>query len=382
VPARGIGAGLPVRGLAVGIDEPNPAFLVARPGDRAFGPIRDRIRALRPALWRLRVDWAAAMPTRDAAPALDRPDPGCLRDVQPCAPFRGLRDQLRALRVAQQSAPGHFEPVVVFVGTPDWASRPATGCGTDLPRSQAPRSEQLAGYRRLVRAVVDLGRREGVALRWFSPWNEPNHPYSLSPQRAACDKASPALAPAAYVPIARALRDELEAIPGAQRLVLGELAGLPSPRRRGAGVAEFAAALPKDVACASPVWGQHAYAGAPDPSGPLLAALDAKHCEEPARVWITETGTGDPRLGGKRDTSASALAAQCRTLHEQLAAWSADPRVDAATQYTVREDPLFPVGLVDARLTHVYAPVMAEWAAWGGARDPNAPAPALPASCR
>jgi hypothetical protein len=371
-----------VRGLAVGVDEPNPAFLAPRPGDNNFAPIRARIRALSPALWRLRVDWAAAMPTKDAAPVLDRPDAGCLRAVPPCAPYRGLRDQLRALRVAQQAAPGRFEPVVVFVGTPAWAAGPPTGCGFELPRSQAPRPDALGGYRRLVRAVVELGNTEGVALRWFSPWNEPNHPYSLSPQRQSCVQDAAALAPAAYVPIARALQAELAAVPGEQRMVLGDLAGFLSPRRRGAGVAEFVQALPKDVACASPVWAQHAYVGEQDPTGPLLAAVDAQGCTQPARVWVTETGAGDPRLGGKRDTSPAALVAECRALHDQLTQWAADPRVEAATQYTVREDPLFPVGLVDASLTRVYTPVMADWSAWGGARDANAPAPDMPAACR
>jgi hypothetical protein len=364
----------------VGVDEPNPAFLVERPGDAAFRPYRERVRELRPVLWRLRVDWAEAVPTQGAAPKLDGEHHGCLRDVGPCAPYRGLRDQLRALRAAQAADPGRFEPLVVFVGTPAWAAVPAGGCGLD-GRSRAPRPDALDGYRELVTAVVELGRREGVALRWFSPWNEPNHPYSLSPQRPVCDPASPASSPAAYVPIARALRAALEAVPGEQQLVLGELAGYASPRRRGAGIGEFVGALPRDVACSSPVWGQHAYVGAPDVVGALLAAVDAKHCAEPARVWVTETGTGAPRLGGRRDTGAPALAAQCRKLHEALARWAADPRVDVAVQYTVREDPLFPVGLVDAALRVPYEPVLADWAAWGGDRRPNAPAPPLPAAC-
>ncbi|MCW2995444.1 MAG: hypothetical protein JWQ18_2939, partial [Conexibacter sp.] len=59
--------------------------------------------------------------------------------------------------------------------------------------------------------------------------------------------------------------------------------------------------------------------------------------------------------------------------------WAADPRVDAAFQYTFREDTAYPVGLADAGLTRLY-PTYDLWAAWG-ARAPSDPAPALPQSC-
>jgi hypothetical protein len=53
--------------------------------------------------------------------------------------------------------------------------------------------------------------------------------------------------------------------------------------------------------------------------------------------------------------------------------------VDAAFQYTFREDSAYPVGLADAGLTRTY-PTYDLWAAWG-ARAPSDPAPALPPSC-
>jgi hypothetical protein len=67
-------------------------------------------------------------------------------------------------------------------------------------------------------------------------------------------------------------------------------------------------------------------------------------------------------------------------MHATLERWYEDPRVDAAFQYTFREDDAFPVGLVDTGLRRAYAPLRS-WQAWGGARRPEAPAPPLPAAC-
>ena len=41
---------------------------------------------------------------------------GCMREVPPCAPWGGLRDQLRALAQRQQSGPGDWEALVVSTG--------------------------------------------------------------------------------------------------------------------------------------------------------------------------------------------------------------------------------------------------------------------------
>jgi hypothetical protein len=54
--------------------------------------------------------------------------------------------------------------------------------------------------------------------------------------------------------------------------------------------------------------------------------------------------------------------------------------VQAAFQYTFREDDLFPVGLVDPALTRVYQPYDA-WAAWAQRHPPDDPPPGLPGSC-
>ena len=64
-----------------------------------------------------------------------------------------------------------------------------------------------------------------------------------------------------------------------------------------------------------------------------------------------------------------------------LRRWHGDTRVEAAFQYSFREDDRFPVGLVDPALTRVYEPYEA-WAAWAHRRRPSDAPPALPAACR
>ena len=45
--------------------------------------------------------------------------------------------------------------------------------------------------------------------------------------------------------------------------------------------------------------------------------------------------------------------------------------MQAAFQYTFRDDPAFPVGLADVGLTRTW-PTYDEWLAWGGDRTPGA----------
>ena len=56
-----------------------------------------------------------------------------------------------------------------------------------------------------------------------------------------------------------------------------------------------------------------------------------------------------------------------------------DPRVQAAFQYTFRDDPAFPVGLADPHLTTLY-PAYYLWAEWARAPARTAPHP-LPPEC-
>jgi hypothetical protein len=379
--------------LATGLTEANAQLLwpagVARPDDApVFGPWRDRVAALRPAFVRVAVDWARLQPDPAQPAVLDGAADGCLRGVPPCGAFSGLREQLQAIAAMQRAGHGAPEVEMVVLGVPDWAAEPASGCERSdaAPRSRPITAAGLVAYRALLGQLVALGQATGAQLRWWSPFNEPNHAAFISPQRATCSAAAPSRAPEVYAQLVRAAHDALDAAPGDQRLVLGEMAGVTTPTPRGSSVQEVVAGLPDDVACASRMWSQHEYAIlAPqptdgDPVAALEQALDARPCTRGAHIWITETGVGGPRPGADRATDDASLRAGCRAMDVLLRRWAADPRVDVAIQYTFRDDTAYPVGLADPGLTRTY-PAYDLWRAWG-ARAPSDPPPALPASCR
>ncbi len=382
----------PGEGLAVGLTETRPTLMWSRQAQpelpAAFAPWRDRLAELRPRWFRLLVDWAVLQPDRAQPPNWTMPHDGCERGRPPCLAFNGIRDVLRAVGSQQKAAPGTYEVLVSIYGVPPWAAVPPSGCERPDtgPRSRPINDQGLQAYRMLIRSLAGLARTEGVALRWWSPWNEPNGPFFLSPQRAQCDRSSPPVSPAVFTRLARAMREELAALPGDQRLVIAELAGLPGPRLRGAGVEEFFAGLPDDVVCSASVYAQHAYAerGRPASSqGPvdqLEAALDRRPCAAGKPIWITETGVGGQDVGGERTGGLATLRRDCRALDAALRRWDADPRVEAAFQYTFRDDPAFPVGLADVGLTRAW-PTYDLWLAWGGDRPPAGPAPELPSAC-
>ena len=371
--------------LAIGLGESNANLLftnAARPElpDPALDPWRDRVEALRPDFYRLPIDWSALQPDPARPADFGAPRDGCSRGQAPCGAFAGVRDQLRAVR-SQQEAHGGWRVIVVLYGVPDWAAVPAAGCERPdiLPRSRPITDRGLDGYRALIRDLLGVAREEGVALKWWSPWNEPNGLYFLSPQRAVCDTSAPALAPAVYTRLVRAARAELRASGARHRILLGELAGNSGPSPRAAGIDEFVSALPDRIACAADAWSQHDYAergvtGFEGPVGQLRRALDRRPCTRGKKIWVTETGIGNARGGGTRDTSPAALREDCRAMAAQLRRWHRDPRVDVALQYTFREDTLFPVGLADAGLSRAY-PTYALWRSWGGRRAPDGPAP-------
>ncbi|WP_027005753.1 hypothetical protein [Conexibacter woesei] len=331
--------------------------------------------------------WSQLQPDPSRPADLGIATDGCARGAQPCGPFGGIRDELAAIASEQKAGFGVPRVEVVIAGVPAWAAQPASGCErSDAGPSSRPITAQgLDAYKALIAQVAGLAGQEGAALNYWSPWNEPNHPAFISPQRAKCDRSSPTLAAGVYAQLVRAARDALATIPGPHQLVLGEMAGttVPSPRR--STVQEMVAALPDDVACASRLWTQHDYAQVtPDPAKPdpvlaLEQALDARPCTQGAHIWVTETGVGGGDPGAPRATDDASLRAQCRAQDAKLRQWAADPRVDAAFQYTFREDSAYPVGLADAGLTRTY-PTYDLWAAWG-ARRPNDGPPPLPASC-
>src|SRR6201986_2450985 len=148
--------------------------------------------------------------------------------------------------------------MVSAFGAPAWTAAPPSGCERDdvTPRSRPISDQGLAGYRALIRSLYELAASEGVTLRFWSPWNEPNGTFFVSPQRAACDRSSPPVSPAVFTKLDRAMRAELEQLPGEQQLLVAELAGLPRPRLRGSGVEEFYKGLPDDVVCTASVYAQ------------------------------------------------------------------------------------------------------------------------------
>ena len=178
----------PAGELAVGLTEQNPNFLWpagAREVPAQFARWRDELAKLKPAYYRLVLDWPSLEPEH-GKPVFDGSNGGCLRDKQPCAAYGGLRDQLQALAARQRE--GGWETLVVLSGTPEWAARPAGGCERDntTPRSRPPRATWPT-YTRFVERVLAEARERGAELSYWSPWNEPNHPYFVSPQRQECD---------------------------------------------------------------------------------------------------------------------------------------------------------------------------------------------------
>lgn len=344
-------------------DPPAPA----EPGGAQFAAARERLAALHPDFVRLLVDWAALQPDPREPPSLEASVDGCAREIGPCAGYRGIAAELAALAARQRAARAEgrngYEVVLVVFGTPAWAARAPSGCepsGTQ-PFSRPISAAGVAGYRALIRSLLALGAREGVALSWWSPWNEPNNPQFLSPQRVACARGSPSQAAAVYAQLAQAMAETLDGAGSAHHLLLGELAGYPTSTPLRTSVAEFVERLPRSVLCLGGDWSIHAYASygsaasSGEPVAALESALDARGaCGRAARIWVTETGAGAPHPGRPRPAAASAEREGCLALGTQLERWSADPRVEAIFQYTFRDDPAFPVGLVGADLASVH----------------------------
>jgi hypothetical protein len=250
--------------------------------------------------------------------------------------------------------------------TPLWAmAGPPTGCQKERNRHARAQMPRIAAYRHLLRAFNGLADKVGVKIDYLSPWNEPNHPAFLQPQRANCHAISKAVAPLAYARLVRAARAGLR--PG-QTIVLGSLAGLQDPRVYGAGAAEFIRGLPRDVACIDGPFAQHAYVGVnargggvPPAANPstaarrelldtVIRALDDRGCAQRKALWIAETGAFDHRCAG---------------MSAALRSWAVNDRIDAAFQYTFRDNRHYPVGLVSASLFDTFGSYRA-WHAFAG----------------
>lgn len=324
---------------------------------------------------------------------------GCGREgAKPCSGAASLLRTLQALKAAQVAHPGHYRPLLSFWGMPAWAGAPVEGCDGAKAREGAqplaPGREDA--YRAAIASVWGAVRVAGIEGADWTPWNEPNAPYFIDPQRASCRPDGEPRSPAQFSRLVVAMDAELDRLRAQQpegsparddRLVVGELAAWGAPSRRAVPTDEFLRALPDDVLCRADVLSVHGYlearprSGKGEPIAAGLRELDRRPCLDGKPAWITETAVGAPRSGGDRDAAAETLKAECRLMDRQLDRWYHDPRVTAAFQYSVREDPYFPTGLLDEGLDRTF-PVARVWAAWGGDRDPAAAPPAVPASCR
>ena len=155
----------------------------------------------------------------------------------------------------------------------------------------------MADYRKLVEDVIALGGQVGVKLRYWSAWNEPNHPFFISPQRATCDASAPSLAVKRYAEITRNLKRALDDAPGDQQYVLGELAGLDTSKSRSTSIQEFLRELPTPIVCGSTVISQHGYVSGINPAPLDIKGAASHHCKQKHVVWMTETGAGAPHAG-------------------------------------------------------------------------------------
>ena len=347
--------------LAIGLTETDPRLLVA------VGPTRGvaaKVVALKPAYVRVIIPWERLQPRADHKPNWDAPFGGCPRINPGCRTERGMRGLLSAIK-QRQAEDGGWRILAVPYFTPLWAvAGPAIGCQKPRNRHARAQMPRIAAYRRLLRAFNALADKVGVKVDFISPWNEPNHPAFLQPQRARCEVSSRAVAPQAYARLVRAAVKELR---HEQRIVLGSLAGLDRPRVYGAGVAEFIRGLPRDVACLDAPFAQHAYIGVrardglPRPASVAtaarrelldgaIAALDSHGCGHRTSLWIGETGTFDHR---------------CEPMSAALRSWAVNDRIAAAFQFTFRESRDFPVGLVSPSLLDTYGSYRA-WLAFAG----------------
>jgi len=180
---------------------------------------------------------------------------------------------------------------------------------------------------------------------------------------------------------------ELQAAGGKRHLLLGELNAYQHSAVDRTDIAEFVAALPADVLCLGDAWAVHAYASrgqfapAVDPVASLEAALAGRGgCAGRAPIWITEAGAGAPHPGDPRPPGHSEEVTGCEVLAGELARWRSDPRVNAVFQYTFREDPAFPVGLVVPKLARTY-PAYRLWIAWASGASTRVDAATLQRKC-
>ena len=265
---------------------------------------------------------------------------------RPARPARGARRAAEARRLA--GARG-------VAGTPDVGRRaPPSGCERDetAARSRAAARRPARRLRALRRRRARARRRGRARLRYWSPWNEPNHPYSLSPQRDAVRARAP-------VARRRALRRAGERDAAGARRRAGRPGDGARRARRPAESRPYTTGDPRvhRRRC-------RRSSSARRRSGRSTATSAASTRSTTSRRALVEVllpadardldDRDRRRRGGHWAASARVRAKQrgtCEQLHRRLVQWYQDKRVTAAFQYTLREDDVFPVGLVTTDLT-------------------------------
>ena len=307
--------------LAIGLTEQNPNFIWpagANDVAPAFAPLARRAgraqAVLLPAHPRLaRWSPSAASPSSTASTRAACAEPAVRVRIGGCgtssgarrAPARGrLGDARRTERDARvgRAAGGRLR------------------ARQTQPRSRPARATWRSTGASSGAVLAEARRRRGTAL--LEPMERAEPPVLRLARSGGCATGAPrSAAVAPYVAMARALRLALDAAPGDQQLVLGELAGLDKRRPMTTSVAEFVSRHP----------GRH---------GLWLADLDAarlRRRERPGRRPRARAGaqglTGRSDLDHARPASARHAAARsggrrrraqiraCGRLHRRLKRW-------------------------------------------------------------
>ena len=228
---------------------------------------------MQPELYRLVIVWDMLQP--------DPAGPG--RPGQARPRLHARQAAVRAATPASRTSCGRWPRASARAAGSRWWCSPARRSGPRAPPQRLPGRRARARARRATCAALPRAGRRPCST-WprpsargsttSRPWNEPNHPYFISPQRKACDALSPVAGGRALRRAWRARRGPSSpSTAGDHQLVLGEMAGILEPSSRATGVAEMIRGLPRELVCAAPVWSQHAYIGGTDPVATVKAAL-------------------------------------------------------------------------------------------------------------
>ena len=328
-----------------------PARALARPPGRAA-----------PALLPPAVDWSQLQPDPR------RPPDGSHRPTAACAAGRHARPTGASATCCARWAPSSARATA----SRSWCR--STACRTGPPRAARLRAP---GHRPAL--ATDHGRGparlpRASCARW-SPCSRRGRGAALvdaveRAQRAVLRQPPAlgllarqhALAPGVYTRLARALRAELEAQPGDQGLVVGELAGVATARLRGLDPGVLRRAARRRRVRRRGLQPARLRPARQQADDPVIGQLEARwpgavHAGKP--IWVTETGVGGAHVGDARSRGRH----PARGLPRNAAAspLARDPRVDAAFQYTFRDDPVFPVGLADDRSPAPGRPTTCGW---------------------